>query len=183
MPILSWVTLSKAEAEKLKRGITAQLTKTTLVIIPYTLFWRLLANLEKLHYEKTENAKFIIRALIGNMSISKYINHLGRQLVIQQKTRGYILYKGSQCWQALGLYANVLLLCSLPYYLKMKRLLIYILTSVWEASLQDIMLKGKIIIGINVCNGEGHDRRPDRRGKENFPHLQAHSHLHILNPK
>lgn len=46
--------------------------------------------MEKLHYEKTENAKFIIRALIGNMSMSKYINHLDRQLVIQQKTRGDI---------------------------------------------------------------------------------------------
>lgn len=53
--------------------------------------------MEKLYYEKTENAKFIIRDLIGNMSMSKYINHLGRQLVIQQKRSGYILYKGSQC--------------------------------------------------------------------------------------
>lgn len=59
-----------------------------------------------------EDAKFIIRALMGNWRMSKYINHLDRQLAAKQYRLGYVSYKGSHVLHALGL-SLVLLLCFL----------------------------------------------------------------------
>lgn len=52
--------------------------------------------MEKLSYDKTENAKFIIRVLIANVNVNKYKNHLGRQFVTKHDRLGCVSHQGSQ---------------------------------------------------------------------------------------
>lgn len=68
--------------------------------------------------------------------MSKYINHLDRHLAAKQCRLGYVLYKRSQGWPALGL--SLMFYCSALCH-KIQRF--FFKKSTLEASIWDTILK------------------------------------------